>query len=637
MNQSFFRLGILLILVVAGPSTATGELEVFFAGVDSTGWAQAQSNADGYVLVESPEYPRGLWLRLVDSFGLALAGLQVEYQGRPDSLVALHCVDPAGKVRETLVWSRPSGDLLPLTLKGGETAEELLAGLVPLDWQIDPNVTLPSEPLVETQLTGWEEVESFLRAHWQGQTGRVAFQFNESTSLTISLGRPHAIDRLFAYLQQLHSWEDSRERRFGLEIHDFNKVPDLEESVVLFTSLILDANLERAVRKALGNPASLPTKMDLHSLTRIRAWNDSIRTLQGIEHLINLRDLSLRGNQINDLAPLAGLKNLTTLSLSSNRIYDLSPLADMNNLTSLGLEDNHIQDLTGLDNLDSLTSLGLRNNLINDLAPLAELDNLEKLDLWYNRIKDLTPLTNLNRLKELNLGSEWRGRIYDLSPLANLNNLTSLTLTNNKIEDLTPLANMNNLISLRLEDNYIEDLTPLAKLDSLEVLDLRLNPIFDLTPLAKLDRLKKLHVGNSREYRGLPGPLDLTPLANMDNLISLTAWGNYIEDLTPLANMNNLILLSLSSNYIEDLTPLAELENLEELNLRQNRIVDLTPLKNLNNLEGVDLRNNQIVDITPLTELDSLQWVNLENNPLGPQALNVHIPDLRARGVSVLH
>ena len=109
------------------PSTATDPPGAFFAGVDSTGRAQAQSNADGYVLIESPEYPRGLWLRLVDSSGLALAGLQVDYRGLPDSLVALHCVDPAGKVRETLLWSRPSGNALPLTLKAREPAEELPA------------------------------------------------------------------------------------------------------------------------------------------------------------------------------------------------------------------------------------------------------------------------------------------------------------------------------------------------------------------------------------------------------------------------------------------------------------------------------------------------------------------------------
>ena len=78
MRAAILRSGMLLALA----SAATAQTELFFAtGVDSTGWAQAQSNADGHVLIESPQYPRGLWMHLVDEAGDALTGLQVEYQG----------------------------------------------------------------------------------------------------------------------------------------------------------------------------------------------------------------------------------------------------------------------------------------------------------------------------------------------------------------------------------------------------------------------------------------------------------------------------------------------------------------------------------------------------------------------------
>ena len=70
MHAAIFRFGILLALATLGASTATAQTELFFAtGVDSTGWAQAQSNADGHVLIESPQYPHGLWLHLVDEAG----------------------------------------------------------------------------------------------------------------------------------------------------------------------------------------------------------------------------------------------------------------------------------------------------------------------------------------------------------------------------------------------------------------------------------------------------------------------------------------------------------------------------------------------------------------------------------------
>ena len=99
-------------LVALGTSAAIAQTELFFAtGVDSTGWAQAQSNADGHVLIESPQYPRGLWLHLVNEAGDALAGLQVEYQGRPDSLVvdALCRSDQSGCGRR---WFGP-GPMVP--------------------------------------------------------------------------------------------------------------------------------------------------------------------------------------------------------------------------------------------------------------------------------------------------------------------------------------------------------------------------------------------------------------------------------------------------------------------------------------------------------------------------------------------
>ena len=136
--MAILRPGMLLILAALGASAATAQTEhSFAAGVDSTGWARAQSNADGHVLIESPQYPRGLWLSLVDEAGDALAGLQVEYQGRPDSLVAIRCVDPVGQMRETLVWTRPAGDSLRLTLKPKEVGD-LPAGLSRIDWRIDP-------------------------------------------------------------------------------------------------------------------------------------------------------------------------------------------------------------------------------------------------------------------------------------------------------------------------------------------------------------------------------------------------------------------------------------------------------------------------------------------------------------------
>ena len=272
MHAAIFRFGILLALATLGASTATAQTELFFAtGVDSTGWAQAQSNADGHVLIESPQYPHGLWLHLVDEAGDALTGLQVEYQGRPDSLVAIRCVDPVGSVRETLIWTRPDGDSLRLMLKP-TGLDDLPAGLTSIDWRIDPTARALLEPVNETRLIGWEAVASFLQAHWQYQTGRVPVQLNASTSFAVELDRPETIETLVAHLQQMYRPAGtSLGKSTVLNVQVLSGGSALQEGVILYLPLFADANLERVVREALGRPHGHLTPEDVSFLTSILA------------------------------------------------------------------------------------------------------------------------------------------------------------------------------------------------------------------------------------------------------------------------------------------------------------------------------------------------------------------------------
>ena len=71
MYRFALRFGVLLALA----ASAAAETEFSFAaGTDSTGWAEAVSNAAGRVMIESPEFPRGLWVELTDEAGEGLAG-----------------------------------------------------------------------------------------------------------------------------------------------------------------------------------------------------------------------------------------------------------------------------------------------------------------------------------------------------------------------------------------------------------------------------------------------------------------------------------------------------------------------------------------------------------------------------------
>ena len=650
-HAAIFRFGMLLALAALGASAATAQTDFFFAtGTDSTGWAQAQSNADGHVLIESPQYPHGLWLHLVDEAGQPLANIQVEYQGQPDSLVAIHCVDPAGSVRETLIWSRPEGDSLRLTLKPEEASDELPAGIAAIDWQIDPIAEVLLVPEQETRLEGWEAMSAFLRERWQDQTGRVAVQLDASTSFAVELDHPEAVETLMTYLQQMY-------RPAGTSLGEsaaldviFMRGFALQEGIILYLPLFADSNLERVVREELGLLQGRLTLEDVAYLTRLKAAAKNIYSLAGLKHLTTLQTLDLHTNQITDVGPLAGLTTLQTLDLHNNQITDVGPLAGLTNLQSLSLYTNQITDVGPLAGLPNLQSLHLSNNQIADVTLLANLKNLQSLNLWDNQITDVTLLAGLTNLQSLSLS---RNPIADVTLLANLKNLQSLHLSNNQIADVTPLAGLTNLQSLHLSNNQITDVTLLAGLTNLQSLSLWDNQIADVTPLANLKNLERLTLGSNQIA-------DVTPLANLKNLQWLFLESNQIADVGPLANLKNLQDLRLNHNQITNVEPLAGLNNLIRLHLSYTQVVDLTPLANLTKVYGLRLNHNQITNVEPLagltnlfflelhsnriedlaplvanTGLDEGDRVNLENNPLSDQALNKQIPALRARGVDV--
>lgn len=56
--------------------------------------------------------------------------------------------------------------------------------------------------------------------------------------------------------------------------------------------------------------------------------------------------LSLQGQEISDLSPLATLPHLTNLNLTDNQIKDLSPLSHLPNLNFLLAGRNQIEDVS---------------------------------------------------------------------------------------------------------------------------------------------------------------------------------------------------------------------------------------------------------------------------------------------------
>ena len=379
MHLPILRSAVLLALPALGaPSTAQTEFP-YAAGTDSTGRAQARSNAEGRVLIESPEFPRGLWVQLLDESGQTLARLQVEYQGLPDSLVALRCVDPAGEMQETLLWSRQEGDPLRLTLRPRETSD-LPEGLTPIDWHIDPG----AESLEETRLEGWSGVIAFLRERWQGKTGRVAVRLDSSATFAVDLeDHLEIVGPLLAFMGQQAGAPPGESTQPNLPVFIKVKVYEgglelLEGAIVFSISLLEDSNLEMEVRQTLGRPKGPVTWQEAASFKEIEAIRKKIHSLGGLENFTALQRLVLGFNQIVDVTPLARLTRLEYLDLRYSRmIADLTPLAHMTNLRWLDLSNNQIEDIsplvanTGLGEGDSVRLFGnrLSDKALNEQIP----------------------------------------------------------------------------------------------------------------------------------------------------------------------------------------------------------------------------------------------------------------------------
>ena len=161
---------------------------------------------------------------------------------------------------------------------------------------------------------------------------------------------------------------------------------DIVPGVVEFPDANLRAAIEEALDIASGDPI---TTSDMVALTWLKARRANISDLTGLEHAINLTELSLWGNSISDVSSLAGLTHLTSLSLSDNTISDITSLSGLTNLTSLNLGGNTISDITSLSGLASLTWLWLWGNTISDITSLSGLTNLTQLYLQRNSISDL--------------------------------------------------------------------------------------------------------------------------------------------------------------------------------------------------------------------------------------------------------
>ena len=133
---------------------------------------------------------------------------------------------------------------------------------------------------------------------------------------------------------------------------------------------------------------------------------------------------------------------------------------------------------------------------------------------------------------------------------------------------------------------------------------------------------------------------DISALANLTNLEILVLGNNNISDISALAGLTSLEIFILDGNNISDISALAGLTNSKELWLRGNGISDISALAGLSNLQWLFLGNNNISDISALVDnvgFSNGDSVNLMHNPLSAESINIYIPQLEEKGVTVIY
>jgi Leucine-rich repeat (LRR) protein len=109
-----------------------------------------------------------------------------------------------------------------------------------------------------------------------------------------------------------------------------------------------DANLEQAVRDAVGKPTGDILADDVSQLAYLEVSSRQIALLDGIQCLTALTELYLGDNQISDIGPLERLTSLQDLVLEVNGIADIGPLEGLTSLNTLSLHSNEVSELAPL-------------------------------------------------------------------------------------------------------------------------------------------------------------------------------------------------------------------------------------------------------------------------------------------------
>lgn len=118
----------------------------------------------------------------------------------------------------------------------------------------------------------------------------------------------------------------------------------------------------------------------LSGLTKLRKLyidSNSIYELDGLEQLVELRELDVSNNCLTSIDNIKNLVKLEKLNISYNEISDISCLSEMLDMKELSVTSNKLTNLKGIQKLEKLEKLCVKNNNINSFGEIVNCPNIK--------------------------------------------------------------------------------------------------------------------------------------------------------------------------------------------------------------------------------------------------------------------
>lgn len=275
---------------------------------------------------------------------------------------------------------------------------------------------------------------------------------------------------------------------------------------------------------------------DLSGLTTLRELNLSgckfaASELAVLENLPNLEKLIISDCGLSTIADLANVTTLTYLDITGNTIRNLEPLIGMENLKELYMKLNAVTSSDCLEGLYNLEKLDISFNSVSSLAPLAQCAKLSWLDASNNTISNVNGLGNLRLLSYLALNYN---SIGDISPLGACIQLKELYFTNNNVYDISSLESLSSLEIIDFSYNSISALPAWSQGCALRMIQGSYNSVNSVYVLGGMNNLTYV----SLDYNNLT---DISALANCPNLVQVNVYGNSIGDVSALTEHSIIV------------------------------------------------------------------------------------------------